>query len=344
MQTSFIRFKPWKQKYFPKKVLAIRLQALGDTVITLPYLQSLKRQYPELQIHFLTRKEVCSIPKSITLFDDIITIGGRRNVKLQLLSLCLRIPYLWWQGYDVILDLQNNKVSNLLRRLLMVRTWTEFDKYSERSAGERTKNTIEALGLWKVTLNTHFQLTIDVESFLSGNNWKKDHQLVALNPAGAFPSRNWPLNHYIDFAKLWLEQINPDTQFVLLLLPSLQEKGEYISKTLNDKCINLTGKASQVEAFAILQKCAFVLSEDSGLMHMAWVQGVPTLALFSSSKKVWAAPQGEWSDCLDSSDMECGPCGLVICQYGDNRCLTRYSPRFVLDKARQLLSVKAGNI
>jgi len=124
MQTSFIRFKPWRQKYFPKKVLAIRLQALGDTVITLPYLQSLKRQYPQLQIHFLTRKEVCHIPKDIDLFDRVITIGGGRNAKLQFLLLWFKIPFLLLQNYGVVLDLQKNKISVILRNLLMPKSWS----------------------------------------------------------------------------------------------------------------------------------------------------------------------------------------------------------------------------
>lgn len=47
-----IRFKPWRKSYAPKKILAMRFQALGDTVITLPYLQSLKRRYPAIQLHF----------------------------------------------------------------------------------------------------------------------------------------------------------------------------------------------------------------------------------------------------------------------------------------------------
>jgi ADP-heptose:LPS heptosyltransferase len=167
--------------------------------------------------------------------------------------------------------------------------------------------------------------------------------MVVLNPAGSFPSRNWPLDYYIDFAKRWLKQINPDTQFVLLLLPSLKERAAYISNALGDACINLTGKANQVEAFAILKKCFFVLSEDSGLMHMAWVQRVPTLALFSSSKKVWSAPQGAWSSCIDSSDMECGPCQLPVCKFGDNRCLMRFQPEFVLSEAQSLLKFSTSS-
>ncbi|MEQ8424449.1 MAG: glycosyltransferase family 9 protein, partial [Cyclobacteriaceae bacterium] len=97
------------------------------------------------------------------------------------------------------------------------------------------------------------------------------------------------------------------------------------------------GKTTQLEAFLILRTASFVLSEDSGLMHMSWTQGIPTLALFGSSRKDWSAPLGEFSECLDSSDLECGPCMMEKCKFNDNRCLERYSPEFVLAKAQKLL-------
>lgn len=318
----------------------MRFQALGDTVITLPYLLSLRKQYPQAILHFLTRKEVSPIPKSIGLFDRVITIGGGRNAKIQFLLSLLLLPYLWWQRYDVVLDLQNHRISIILRKLLAAKAWAEFDKYSSRSAGERTKDTIDALGLWKVNLETDFTTSIDAEQLLLKNHWKKDHLLVVLNPSGSFPSRHWPLENYVAFAKSWLEHVNNKTQFLLLLLPSLQEKADYIAGELGDHCVNLTGNANQVEAFAILKNCTFMLSEDSGLMHMAWIQRVPTLALFSSSRKDWSAPQGEWSLCLDSADMECGPCGFLVCKFGDNRCLTRYTPEIVIRKAIALYGTK----
>ena len=91
------------------------------------------------------------------------------------------------------------------------------------------------------------------------------------------------------------------------------------------------------EAFAIINKSYFVLTEDSGLMHMSWVSGIPTLALFGSSRRDWSAPQGEHSLCLNSSDLECGNCLLAICKYGDIHCLTRYTPEFVFDRSISLL-------
>jgi heptosyltransferase-2 len=60
--------KPLKKGQLPKRILAIRLQAMGDLVITLPYLQALREQLPaSVQIDLLTRKEVDSIPRNLIL-------------------------------------------------------------------------------------------------------------------------------------------------------------------------------------------------------------------------------------------------------------------------------------
>ena len=319
----------------------MRFQALGDTIITLPYLNDIKRQYPNIEVHFLTRSEVASIPVEMIFLDRVIEIGGGRNAKIQFILCLLKLPWLWSQRYDAVIDLQNHKISRIIRKLLFSAAWVEFDRSSPLSAGERTRQTINKLWSWKIKLNPQFKLNnIDTDAILKANGWNGKEHLVVLNPAGFCSSRNWSVENYIQYAQLWLKRINSNAQFVLLLLPALQSKAQKIKEALGNHCINLTGKANQIEAFSIVSKCEAVLSEDSGLMHMAWVQGIPTIALFSSSRPDWSAPQGEWSICLNSSDMECGPCGLEVCKFGDNRCLTRYTPQLVIDETVALLKQK----
>lgn len=331
-----MRFRSWKGSGLPRKILAMRFQALGDTVLCLPYLQGLKRQFPEIELHFITREEVSVIPIHVKLFDRVFILKGGRNAKLQFFFALLKVPRLLWESYDGILDLQNNRISVILRKILRVKAWTEFDKYSPLPMSQRLKAAIEALAGWNVNPDERFDINIATDELLVRNQWRKDHDIVVLNPAGGFPSRSWPLSYYVEFAHLWMKNVNANTQFLLLLLPTHQANADFISRALGDKCIDMTGKANQLEAFAILRRCKFVLSEDSGLMHMAWIQKIPTLALFSSSRKDWSGPQGPWSACLDSSDLDCGPCLKEVCQYNDNRCLTRYTPQLVLEKAMAL--------
>jgi len=331
--------KPWNSNTPPKKILAIRFQALGDTVITLPYLQYLSEKYPNTQLDFLTRKETADIPKSIRLFNKVYVLSGGRNNKLILLHALLLLPLLLLQNYDIVLDLQNNKVSRIVRCLLFPKAWSEFDKFSPISAGERTRLTIEAAGLGKIDMKQRFQLKNKNSGInkLKAKKWDGLSELIVLNPAGFFKTRNWNIENYIAFVEFWLHK-KPNTTFLLLGDNRINDKAKIVEEAFEGRVINLVNQTSVAEAFAVIQQVKFMLTEDSGLMHMAWTSGIPTLALFGSTRSDWSAPQGKYSKCFTSSDLECGCCMAAECKYGDVHCLTRYTPEYIVKEALLLLN------
>ena len=341
--------KPWKDTRAPKRVLAIRLQAMGDVVITLPYLQYLRKALPrETVLDFLTREEVKAIPEGIQLFDHVYTIGGGRDFKQQFIYTCLLLPKLVLRHYDVIIDLQNNLLSRMVRKTIMPRAWAEFDRYSPRSAGERNRLTIEAVGLGTNDALTDFKLRSDnsTTQVMESNGWKPGADIVILNPAGAFQNRNWPIERYAQFAGLW-SRYRPNSQFLILGIDTVAEKAKQLQSMLGARLINLVNKTTAISAFAIIQESTFVLSEDSGLMHMAWVSGIPTLCLFGSTRSDWSRPVGAHTRFFDSSDMACGNCMLASCLYTDERmnlCMNRLTPELVFEKAMELMNQEADRL
>ncbi len=335
LQSPVVPAKPWKKNTPPRSILAIRMHAIGDVVITMPYLQQLRNSLPlDTRIDFLTIREAYPIPSNIQLFNKVYIIGGGRNFKKQVCCSALLLPKLFFRHYDVVLDLQNGFISNWVRKILMPKAWSVFDKVSPRAAGERTRLTIEAAGLGENFADTHFTLKSDlgIEKILKENAWDEKCDLVILNPAGAFETRNWPAENYKQFAELWLQQF-PATQFLIMGTDLIAPKSKYLKAIFGNSLINLVSKTTLAQAFAIIQKTKFVLSEDSGLMHMAWISGIPILALFGSTRSDWSRPLGAHSLLLNSSDLECGNCMLEVCKYGDVHCLTRYSPEYVFEKA-----------
>jgi heptosyltransferase-2 len=336
-----IKAKPYTRNSSPRRILAIRLQAMGDLIITLQYLQYLKNTLPEnTTIDLLTRKEVDDIPKNIYLFNKVYSISGRRNLKKQFIYTALLLPRLFFKRYDVVIDLQNNEVSNFVRKSILPKAWSSFDRFSPLPAGERTRLTIEAAGLGKCGVDSNFNLK-DTENgigILLKNGWNKENELIILNPAGAFENRNWPIDNYIKFAECWLKKF-PRTQFLIMGTNFIEVKASYLKNKLENKLINLVNQTTAAQAFSIVQKTKLVLSEDSGLMHMAWVSGIPTIAIFGSTRSDWARPLGNHTFFFDSSDLECGNCMKPVCKYGDNHCLTRINPEIVFEKAITL----AGN-
>jgi len=334
-----IRARPWTKVSPPRKVLAIRLQAMGDLVITLPYLQHLRKSLPAgSELDLLSRKEVDSIPKSILLFNKIYSVGGGRDQIKQLFHCLYLLPQLMSRGYDLIIDLQNNRISRMVRMSLMPKAWSTFDRFSPSAAGERTRLTIEAAGLGNCVADTKFRVNSMpfVIYMLCKQGWDSGKELILLNPAGAFESRNWPIDHFVAFAQLWL-RVFPETQFLVLGTALIESKAIYLKNSLGKQLINLVNLTTPAQAFAIIQQLKLVLSEDSGLMHMAWVSGIPTLALFGSTSSVWSRPLGDQTSFLDSADLECGPCMKEKCKFGDTPCLSRYSAEEVFNKALTLV-------
>jgi ADP-heptose:LPS heptosyltransferase len=337
---TVIQCKPWKLPHVPKKILVIRLQAMGDVSITLPYVQHLRQSLPAaVQLDYLTLKENAGIPGITGCFSKVYVIGGGRRYRKQLISTLGILPHLFLQRYDVIIDLQNNPLSKIVRKALLPKAWSAFDRFSPVAAGERNRRTIEAAGLginkafYKIRVKEELRSrAVDV---LKENGWNGSDELVVLNPAGAFITRNWEISNYAKFAQLWLQQY-PKTKFLVMGVGLIENKANELKALLGNDSINLVQKTTPIEAFAILQHTRLMLSEDSGLMHMAWVSGIPTLALFGSTRSDWARPLGIHSFFLDSSDLSCGNCMQEKCRYGDVHCLSRYSPEVVFGYAKKL--------
>ena len=213
-----VNARPWSGSRLPERILAVRLHALGDTVLTLPYLNALRRGLPEATLDFLTREEVGDIPRSVVLFDRVHEIGGGRDPRRMTMSALALVPALRGRRYDVVVDLQRSRISRIVRVLLNPPSWSEFDRLSPRLAGERTRATIEAIGLGRLTVRP--DLTVRNEDAglpqLNSAGWDGASDLLVLNPAGGFPGRRWPLAGYVRFAELWLDRVSPETQFVVL--------------------------------------------------------------------------------------------------------------------------------
>lgn len=331
--------RPWTKKIPPRRVLAIRLQAMGDMAITLPYLQGLRNTLPpDTRLDLLTREEVAPLSQNIHLFDRVYTIGGGRSLKKIFFYTLLLLPRLLLRRYEVIIDLQNNIVSQTVRKTLRPAAWSGFDRFSKIAAGERTRLTIEAVGLGQCRMDNHFRLKDESRgaALLKKNGWNGTDPLAVLNPAGFVATRNWSIPNYIQFARLWLDHF-PDTRFLILGTSFIAEKARQLKNELGDRLLNLVEQTTPLDAFAVLQKTSLVLSEDSGLMHMAWISGIPTMVLFGSTSSYWSRPLGDHSHFLDSSDLPCGNCMQSVCAFGDIHCLTRYTPELVFRQALDLV-------
>ncbi len=339
-----INGKKWKAKNSPNKILVIRLQAFGDVVITLPYIQSLKNTLPaNTQIDFLTRTRMCDLPVALTMFRKVYILKGGNNVKWEFIWFLTMLPRLFLNRYDVIIDLQNHRFSKIIRKTVGAKSWVEFDRDSKMYAGLRTKRTIDFLGLGEVEFSFPLILKSDFHSDLSRFHLPNDADFIVLNPAGFFETRNWPKENYLRFCALWMSIEKRKTYFIMLGESTINQKASYYEQNLGNRFINLAGKTTAPEALQLLSNCKLVVSEDSGLFHMACTSGVPVIGIYGSTRNDWTNPMLPHSYCFNSSDLECGDCMRETCLFETVKCLTRVLPEHVLEKAMYLLNSQQKN-
>ncbi len=333
-------FSPWRRREGPERILIIRFHAIGDVALALPATAALRRLLPDAQIDFLTQTASAPLPRSVEGIDRVheMPFTLERGERLRQ---ALRFGgSAWRQQYDVVVDLQRNWVSRTIRCLAMPSAWGEFDRYAPRSAAERVSETFRRTGFDAPEpvppLPLRDGLQRHARELLCAHGFQDGRKLIVLNPAGLGATRNWPLNNYVRLVKLWVER--EPVQFLLIGTGRIHEKAAYISQYAGRHVINLTGKTTLETAFALLRSAAGIITEDSGLMHMAWSLGVPIVALFGASRYVWSAPSGPLAVTFHSGDLPCGQCMSATCVHGDVRCLTRGAPEQVLNAAAGVTS------
>jgi heptosyltransferase-2 len=149
------------------------------------------------------------------------------------------------------------------------------------------------------------------------------------------PAKRWPAIHYAELAKL--------LDVPAVLLGSAKEAPlceEIAQEAGSDQCLNLAGKTSLPDAFALIAAARAVVSNDSGLMHVAAGLGVPQVALFGSSSPEHTPPLNEraqviWlrNDRAYDPPLDCAPCFERDCPLGHTRCLYDITP----ERVRSLL-------
>ena len=144
------------------------------------------------------------------------------------------------------------------------------------------------------------------------------------------PAKRWPAAHYAELAN----KLNMTV--VLLGSGKEAELCEQIAQAAKN-CINLAGKTPLAQAIHALEASKFIVSNDSGLMHVAAALGIPQVAIFGSSSPMHTPPLSDkavvlWlkKDANYQPPLDCAPCFERECPLGHTRCLNDVLPERVL--------------
>ena len=145
------------------------------------------------------------------------------------------------------------------------------------------------------------------------------------------PAKRWPAAHFAELAR------RLDGPVVLLGSGKEFALCEEIAAPVNaeqpEKCLNFAGKTSLTHAFSAIAAAKSMVSNDSGLMHVAAAFGVHQVAIFGSSSPLHTPPLNDkaavlWlkNDPAYQPPLDCAPCFERECPLGHTRCLVDITP------------------
>src|SRR5664279_3436380 len=135
----------------PSRVVVIRLHAFGDTAITFPVLGALRRRLPNARLDVVTDVRSADLFAAHRDVSRVVSYDTRlpkypKGAAVLLAALSLRT-----RAVPAVLDLQRNRWSLFLTRLLLPGAWAGFDRHAPKTALTRYLDAADALGLGRLT-------------------------------------------------------------------------------------------------------------------------------------------------------------------------------------------------
>jgi len=144
------------------------------------------------------------------------------------------------------------------------------------------------------------------------------------------PAKCWPASHYAELAR----SLHAAHGLPVVLLGSGKEVAlcDEIAAAAPGACRVLAGKTTLIDAMVLIAGARGVVSNDSGLMHVAAAFGIPQVAVFGSTSPEHTPPLNPRAQVIwlkEELQLDCAPCFDRVCRFGHTRCLTGVSPQRV---------------
>jgi len=178
------------------------------------------------------------------------------------------------------------------------------------------------------TEETRADVVLKYELTLSGR------PIYAICPGAEFgPAKRWPENYYADFANAKLVE---GADVWILGSPKDAPVAEMIMQQTQHRCVNLTGRTQLVDAVDLLSLATAVVTNDSGLMHIAAAVHKPLVAIYGPTSTGFTPPLNKQSKVVQLN-LDCQPCFKRECPLKHNRCMVDLKPSQVIYAMSELL-------
>ena len=335
-----------RRKSFPaydiKKILVVKFAAIGDSIMLIPMLRTLRRAYPKAEITFLCSEINESIIRKVPYIDKVLVENVHGYLKNPFMFLGM-IYSLRKERYSIIIDTEQwSRISAIIIALLRyefsVGYKTEgqykhfmFNRVINHSRDKHELDTF--IDLLTPLFVPVYQTDYVLEYFLTDENeavaekFIKEKSLenktvITLHPGcgGLGAPREWDIPSYVALGKRLIEY---DKEIVILIsgAPSEKQKCSELENGLrnlygsSDKVINIAGLFSLDDVVAIIKRVTLIVCSNTGMLHLASCMGTKTMGLHGPTNPAkWGAYSK--NTVLIQSDKYCSPCLYLGHDYG----------------------------
>ena len=368
------------QSFHPRRILVIRLDLIGDLVLSLTVVRTLKRTYPDAEIDLLAIPASAKVALQDPHLSEIITydpnIWRRPKALLQpknwrdAQALLQRLHarhydlavsvYGPWAGILAVLSGAKRRVGFGRESYPGFMTdsvpggipgrWRHWSPLDNKHEVDYCLELAQAAGAMLTPDDRIPRLYVDtqsaqeIEQLLRHEGVQPDKPLIACHvSSNNGQSKRWPLPYWaILLDRLVREQ---NAQVVLTGAPVDLPIIENVIQRMREHPINLAGKTSLTQLAALLQRADLVISGDSGPIHMATALGAPIIGIYGPTNPSLAGPVSPDATVL-RSDIWCSPCyntkDPADCRFYTTQCMKNITPTQVFEIAQSKL--KAGTI
>jgi heptosyltransferase-2 len=325
----------------PLRFVVMRYSSLGDVALTNPVLDLLRWSWPSCEIHVATKP---AFAPAVAAHPAVTRVVPYRGFLSHLRELEALRP-------TMVVDLHDTLRTWALTHLLARRErGLRVLQYDKEAVGRRlivsklrkapSLHTVEkylkplmAMG----ALHPRDEVSLVVHASKYGLGYARDFMerrrvptsqlVVGMAPGARWATKRWPAERWSELASRLVE-----SRDCMLLWFGSAEEGEGIEDIRqamtglpSRRGINLAGNATLEESIALLGRCDVVVSNDSGVMHLAVGRGARVVALFgSTTTDLGFAPLGREHIVVESTGLSCRPChvhGRRWCPKGHFRCM-----------------------
>lgn len=321
-----------------KKILIIRFSSIGDLVLTSPIIRGLKKQYPDVQISFLTKSDYRPILQANPFIHRIYTFQS---------SLSEIIADLKKEKFDLIIDLHKNLRSTIVKILLRrkscsfsklnLKKWLYVnfklnhlpnvhlvDRYFEALKSIGVQN--DGLGLdYFIPEKEHVDISILPTKFHQG--------FYAIVIGAKHFTKRFPNQKHVEL----IDKL--DFPVVLFGDETAFEDGEFIKKQSENEVFNSCGMLNINQSASLLKRAKKVITNDTGLMHIAAAFNKDIISIWGSSISDFGMYPYKQQNATNKinyiqlENLKCRPCskiGFSKCPKGHFDCMQKIEIKDIL--------------